>query len=205
MTLDQITYWIGMGAVVANAAAGVLEAGRKPIDLFGMVMVAFASALGGGTLRDLLLDRTVFWIADQTYLVAATVAAVATFALARLRRLPPNLFLLPDALGLALFTVVGTQIALHLGAPWFVASFMGVVTGVFGGIVRDVLCNEVPLVFTGALYATVSWLGALLLLLLLHLGVGYLAAAWIAMAAIFVLRMAALRFDLQLPKFVSRQ
>ena len=205
MTLDQITYWIGMGAVVANAAAGVLEAGRKPIDLFGMVMVAFASALGGGTLRDLLLDRTVFWIADQTYLVAATVAAVATFALARLRRLPPNLFLLPDAVGLALFTVVGTQIALHLGAPWFVASFMGVVTGVFGGIVRDVLCNEVPLVFTGPLYATVSWLGALLLLLLLHLGVDSLAAAWIAMAAIFVLRMAALRFDLQLPKFVSRQ
>lgn len=205
MTLDQITYWIGMGAVVANAAAGVLEAGRKPIDLFGMVMVAFASALGGGTLRDLLLDRTVFWIADQTYLVAATVAAVTTFALARLRRLPPNLFLLPDAIGLALFTVVGTQIALHLGAPWFVASFMGVITGVVGGIVRDVLCNEVPLVFTGQLYATVSWLGALLLLLLLHLGAGHLAAAWIAMAAIFVLRMAALRFDLQLPKFVSRQ
>jgi len=99
----------------------------------------------------------VFWVADQTYLVAAIAAGVATFVLVRLARLPANLFLVPDALGLALFTVIGTQIALTLGAPWFVATFLGVVTGVFGGVLRDILCNEVPLVFAGELYATASW------------------------------------------------
>lgn len=205
MAADPVVFWIGIAAVVVMAAAGVLEAGRKPIDVFGSIVVALAAALGGGTLRDLLLDRTVFWVAQQSYLIAATGAALATFALARLTRLPPRLFLIPDAAGLALFTVLGTQIALAAGAPWFVAGFMGVITGVVGGILRDVLCNEMPLVFTGQLYATASWLGALLLLLLLYLGLGQNVAAGIAMVAIFALRMAAIRYDLQLPKFVARR
>lgn len=204
MAAEQLLFWIGIAAVVVMAAAGVLEAGRKPIDIFGSVVVALAAALGGGTLRDLLLDRTVFWVAEQTYLIAATAAALGSFALARLTRLPPQWFLLPDAAGLALFTVLGTQIALDTGAPWFVAGFMGVVTGVVGGILRDVLCNEMPLVFTGQLYATASWLGALLLLLLLYAGVGRGTAAAVAMAAIFGLRLAAIRYNLQLPKFVAR-
>jgi uncharacterized membrane protein YeiH len=204
MAGEPLVFWIGIAAVVAWAAAGVLAAGRKSIDIFGTIVVALAAALGGGTLRDLLLDRTVFWVTEQTYLIAATAAALATFGLARLTALPPGLFLIPDAAGLALFTVLGTQIALSAGAPWFVAGFMGVITGVVGGILRDVLCNEMPLVFTGQLYATASWLGALLLLLLLRIGIGDVAAAAISMAAIFALRLAAIHYDLQLPKFVAR-
>ncbi len=205
MNIETLVYTIGIAAVAVNASSGVLEAGRRPFDLFGMVVVALAAALGGGSLRDVLLDRTVFWIADQTYLIAAILAGMATFALVRLVKLPSKLFLLPDAIGLALFTVSGTQAALSVGAPWLVASLMGVVTGVFGGILRDMLCNEVPLVFTGELYATASWAGALLLVGLMTMGV---TAGWAAIAGgslVLVIRLCAIVFSWKLPIFTARR
>lgn len=202
--MGELAYVITMSAVAVSAITGVLEAGRKPIDLFGVVLVALTSALGGGSIRDLLLDRQVFWVADQTYLVAAIAAGVATFVLVRLARLPANLFLVPDALGLALFTIIGTQVALTQGAPWFVATFLGVVTGVFGGVLRDILCNEVPLVFTGELYATASWAGAMVFIGLLHAGVAGATASLLAMAAIFLTRIAAIHWHLTLPSFAAK-
>jgi uncharacterized membrane protein YeiH len=202
--LDELMYWIGQSAVVLMAAAGVLEAGRKRFDLFGMVIVALAAALGGGSVRDLLLDRPVFWVADQTYLICALSAALATFFLARVFVLPPRLFLLPDAAGLALFTVTGTKAAIVWGAPWLVASFMGVVTGVMGGILRDVLCNEEPLVFKGTLYATAAWAGALILIGLMALGVEGWIAASAAGCVIFLLRVTAIRWGIGLPSFTSK-
>jgi uncharacterized membrane protein YeiH len=202
--IDTLIYSIGLAGVAAQAAAGVLEAGRKPFDMFGMVVVALAAALGGGSLRDLLLDRQVFWIADQSYLIAAMLAGLAAFTLARVVRLPARLFLLPDAIGLALFTVSGTQAALALDAPWLVASLMGVVTGVFGGIVRDVLCNEVPLVFTGELYATASWAGALLLVALGTLDVSPGWSALLAGGLVLLIRLGAMRFGWRLPVYSAR-
>jgi uncharacterized membrane protein YeiH len=204
MSLDTILYVVALAAVAVNAASGVLEAGRRPFDLFGMVVVALAAALGGGSLRDVLLDRTVFWIADQSYLIAAIASGLATFALVRLVRLPARLFLLPDAIGLALFTVSGTQAALAVGAPWLVASLMGVVTGVFGGILRDMLCNEVPLVFTGELYATASWAGALVLVGLIAAGVSTGWAALAGGALVLAVRLAAIVFKWRLPIFTAR-
>lgn len=199
-----MVYIIGLFGVAVFAITGVLEAGRKSIDLFGVVVIAMAAALGGGTLRDLLLDRPVFWVADETYIVSAMSAGVLTFAAARMVALPKNLFLLPDALGLALFTVLGTQIALDLNVNWFVATLMGVVTGVFGGIVRDVLCNEVPLVFTGELYATAAWSGALLLVMLQHMEVGGATATIAAMLMIFLARLAGIYWHITLPKFIAK-
>jgi uncharacterized membrane protein YeiH len=201
LPISAIIYGFTQSAVAVMAAAAVLEAGKRPFDLFGMMVIAMAAALGGGTLRDLLLDRTVFWVADQTYLFVAMGAALLTFFLARRIDLPGRLFLIPDALGLALFTVAGCKVALLLETPWLVASFMGVITGVMGGIVRDVLCNEEPLVFQGPLYATAAWSGALLLIGLLQLQVDATLAALIAGTAIFLLRMAALYWDLGLPKY----
>jgi uncharacterized membrane protein YeiH len=203
--MGELAYIISMSAVAVSAITGVLEAGRKPIDLFGVVLVALTSALGGGTIRDLLLERPVFWVADQSYLAAAVAAGVATFVLVRLVRLPANLFLVPDALGLALFTVIGTQVALANGAPWFVASFLGVVTGVFGGVLRDILCNEVPLVFAGELYATASWAGAMVFIGLLHAGIAGPSASLLAMAAIFLIRIAAIYWHLTLPSFAAKE
>ncbi len=195
---------ISFGAVALMAAAGVLEAGRKRFDLFGMVVVALAAALGGGSLRDLLLGRPVFWVAEQAYLIAALVAALATFFLARMVRLPMRVFLIADAAGLALFTITGTKAALGLDAPWLVASVMGVITGVVGGILRDVLCNEEPLVFQGPLYATASWFGALGYLGLNGLGFDAAIAALTAGGAIFSLRLVAIRWQVQLPRFKAR-
>lgn len=195
---------LGLAGVAVCAVTGVLEAGRKHIDLFGVVVIALVAALGGGTLRDLLLARPVFWVVNHDYLVAALLAGVATFVVARLVRLPQRLFLIPDALGLALFTILGTRIALDLDAHWLVASLMGVITGVFGGIVRDVLCNEVPLVFSGELYATAAWSGALLLVLTRAEHMQGTIAVAAPTLAVFMIRMAGIHWRIKLPKFSMR-
>lgn len=202
--MASTTYWITQAAVAVSAAAGVLEAGKKRIDLFGMLLIAFVAALGGGTLRDMLLDRTVFWIKDQNYLLVAIGAGMVTFFLARWVKLSKNAFLLPDAAGLALFTVAGTNVALHQQVPWFVASFMGVITGVMGGVLRDVLCNEEPLIFQGTLYATVAWLGALGFIACLQLGMLPLPAAILIGLLIFSIRLVAIKGNIGLPIFRSR-
>ncbi|RIX49869.1 MAG: trimeric intracellular cation channel family protein [Rhodocyclales bacterium GT-UBC] len=195
-----------MAAVAVSALTGVLDSSRKQMDLIGALLVGVATALGGGTIRDLLLDRNVFWVVDQTYLVVALATAFVTFFLARSLHLPPRLFLIPDALGLALFTIVGTQVALQWHAPWLVASLMGVTTGVVGGVLRDILCNDVPLVFLkGELYASAAWLGALSLIGLQELGLHGIWASWIAMSVVLALRLLAIRFHLTLPAFAPRR
>lgn len=200
--MDALLYWLGMAAVAVNALTGVLDSSRKNMDLIGALLVGIATALGGGTIRDLLLDRNVFWVVDQLYLMAAASTSLLTFFLARTLPVPPRLFLIPDALGLALFTIVGTQVSLQWHAPWLVASLMGVITGVMGGVLRDILCNDVPLVFLkGELYATAAWLGALALIGLQAVGVSSVNASWVAMAIVLVLRLLAMRFNLTLPAF----
>lgn len=203
VTVDVFLYGLGIAASVVCGATGVLEAGRKQVDLFGAITAGLAAALGGGTIRDLLLDRKVFWIADQTYLIATILAAIATFFLARRWVLPGKLFLIPDAIGLALFTVVGTQVGLQFHAPWLVASLMGVITAVFGGLLRDVLTNEVPLVFSSELYATAAWLGAIALIGLQALGMDHVLAGFIAMGVVIAVRLAAIRWQITLPRFTS--
>ncbi len=204
--MESLLYWIGLVAVSVNALTGVLDAGRKQMDLVGVVMVGSATALGGGTVRDLLLDRTVFWISDQTYLVVALATTVVIFFAVRGLRLPPRLFLIPDAVGLALFTVVGTQVALEWQAPWLVASLLGVITGVLGGVLRDVLCNDVPLIFVrGELYASAAWAGALALIGLQAFGLSDVAAAWISMAVVLIARLLAMAFRITLPTYSERK
>lgn len=204
--MESLIYWIGLAAVSVNALTGVLDAGRKQMDLVGVVMVGSATALGGGTVRDLLLDRTVFWISDQTYLVVALATTVVIFFAVRGLRLPPRLFLIPDAVGLALFTVVGTQVALEWQAPWLVASLLGVITGVLGGVLRDVLCNDVPLIFVrGELYASAAWVGALALIGLQALGLSAVAAAWVSMAVVLIARLLAMAFRITLPTYSERK
>ena len=205
MSIDALLYWVGLAAVAVNALTGVLDAGRKQMDLIGALLVAVATALGGGTVRDLLLDRNVFWVVDQTYLMAALATGLVTFFVARALAVPPRLFLIPDAIGLALFTIVGTQIGLQWQAPWLVASLLGVITGVFGGVLRDIFCNQVPLTFLpNELYATAAWLGALTLIGLQSLGFDAALAAWIGMATIFLVRAAAIRFRIKLPSFHAK-
>jgi uncharacterized membrane protein YeiH len=204
--MENLLYWIGLAAVAVNALTGVLDAGRKQMDLVGVVMVGMATALGGGTVRDILLQRPVFWLSDQTYLFAALATTLFVFFALRKRELPPRLFLIPDAVGLALFTIVGTQIALDWHAPWLAASLLGMITGVVGGVLRDVLCNEVPLIFVrGELYASAAWIGALVLTGLQALTVSPVIAAWAGMAAVLGIRLAAMAYKITLPTYSARE
>jgi len=198
--MDLFIYWIGMAAVAVSALTGVIEAERKEIDLVGATFVAVATGLGGGTLRDVLLSRNIFWVADQTYLITAALCGVVIFFILRRRPVPNRWFLYPDALGLALFSILGTQAALQWHAPWLVASLMGVITGVFGGMLRDILCNEVPLIMRpGELYATAAWLGALFFILLQALGLHSIWASGLGMLMVLAIRLAAIRYRLTLP------
>ncbi len=194
-------YWITLLAVVFSSASGVLKAGFKQFDLFGVIIIAIATGLGGGSLRDMLLDRDVFWIHDQVFFVASLGSALLIFITARLMAMPPRLFLVADAAGLATFAIAGTLVSLMVGAPWLVASFMGVMTGTMGGIFRDVLCNEHPVVFQSPLYATVSWGGSVLFIGLLYLQADATYAAVFSGLGIFIARLLAIRFNISLPRF----
>lgn len=194
-------YWITLVAVIVSSSSAVLKAGFKQFDLFGVVIIAIVTGLGGGSQRDLLLDREVFWIKDQVFFIASIGSALVIFLAARLVKISPRLFLVPDAAGLATFGIAGTLVSLMVGAPWLIASFMGVMTGIMGGIFRDVLCNEPPVVFIGPLYATVSWAGSLLFIGLLYLQVDVTAAAIIAGSGIFISRLLAIRYNISLPRF----
>ena len=194
-------YWITLLAVVVSSASGVLKAGLKQFDLFGVIIIAIATGLGGGSLRDMLLDRDVFWIHDQTFFIASLVSAIVIFISARLIKIPPKLFLVADAAGLATFAVAGTLVSLMVGAPILVASFMGVMTGAMGGIFRDILCNEQPVVFSSPLYATISWTGLLAFIGLVYFNFDVTTSAILAGIGIFVSRLVALKLNIHLPKF----
>lgn len=199
--LIENLYWITLLAVVVSSTSGVLKAGFKKFDLFGVIIIAIATGLGGGSLRDMLLDRTVFWINDQVFFIASLSSAVIIFITARLIKIPERFFLIPDAAGLATFAIAGTLVSMLLGVPWLIASFMGVMTGTMGGIFRDILCNETPLVFHSPLYATVSWGGSLLFIGLITINIDATIAAIVAGLGIFITRLLAIYYNITLPKF----
>ena len=200
-SLLETLYWITLLAVIVSSASGVLKAGFKQFDLFGVIIIAIATGLGGGSLRDMLLGRDVFWINDQIFFVVSLGSAIAVFVAARLVVVSPKFFLVADAAGLATFGVAGTLASLMVGAPPLVASFMGVMTGTMGGIFRDVLCNEPPVVFLSPLYATVSWAGSLFFIGLLHLDQQIAVAAIISGLSIFISRLLAIYYNVSLPRF----
>lgn len=207
MTLDptpallENLYWITLIAVIVSSASGVLKAGFKQFDLFGVIIIAIATGLGGGSLRDMLLGRDVFWILDQVFFIASLGSAIAIFIAARLIVVSPKYFLIADAAGLATFGIAGTLVSLMVGAPPLVASFMGVMTGTMGGIFRDVLCGEPPVVFLSPLYATVSWGGSLIFIGLLYFSQDITLAAVISGLSIFISRLLAIHYDISLPRF----
>lgn len=188
-------------AIFFIAVACVLDSRRKNIDLLGAILIAIAGSLGGGTIRDILLNRPVFWLTDETYLVVAVSAGIATFFIARRFAIPAGVFLYPDAVGLALFTATGVQVSIDTGAPWLAASLLGVITGAFGGVLRDILLNEIPIILisTGELYATAAWIGGLLQISLLVAGASDTASSISCMATVLCLRFAAMQWKIRLP------
>lgn len=170
------------------------------MDLFGYVVIALLPALGGGTLRDMLIDAPVFWLADPAYLLTAFAAAVLTFLAASLIRRAGEWLVWADALGLSLFCVLGAAKAQTLGYGPVIAVVMGVMTAVVGGIIRDVVCNEVPLILQQDVYATAAFAGAAGYVALTSAGADGIVALWAGAAICFAVRSAALVWKLSLPR-----
>ena len=192
--------------VAVFAITGVLAAKNKRVDLFGVIVLALVTGLGGGTLRDLVLRAELFWISDSSFVLTASVTAAVTFLAARFQQMPGPLLLVLDACGLALFTIVGTEKALNLSGSNIVAVVLGMMTGVAGGMIRDVLTGEVPLVLrTGTyLYATAALCGAATFVIVAPRTPSRLVGESIAIAVTLTLRLAAIRWRLRLPEFHAR-
>lgn len=189
--------------VAVFAITGALMAGRKSMDLFGVLVIALITALGGGTLRDAILDRhPVSWIGNDLYILVATVAALGTVVWVRFTRpINENGLLVADAVGLAVFSVMGTQIAMQYEVPVSAAVIMGVMTGVAGGVMRDIICNEIPLIFQQEIYATACIAGSLTWIGLSQLRTPGDLDVLVAMAVVLSIRLAAIRWKLALPRF----
>ncbi|OEC43411.1 hypothetical protein A7D27_09725 [Pseudomonas sp. 1D4] len=201
--MEQLFYLSDLFGVAVFAITGALMAGRKSMDLFGVLVIAIITALGGGTLRDVILgNHPVSWIRDDTYILVASLAAVGTVLWVRLTRpIHETGLLVADAFGLAVFTVYGTEVALQHQVPLSTAVIMGVITGVAGGVMRDVICNEIPLIFQKEIYAIACIAGSLVFVGLLAVGLPRWLDTGIAMAVVLGTRLAAIRWGLSLPRF----
>ena len=192
-------------AIAAEAMSAALVAGRREMDWLGVCVLACVTALGGGTLRDVLLGRhPLSWIEHPYYLVIVLVAALATALIAPIAKRLRTSFLVLDAIGLVVFTVIGCDIAQGLALHWIVILVSGMVTGTFGGVLRDVLCTQIPLLFRKELYASVSLVTGALYMAAPHLGIEHGVGLVVAMVVGFVLRMLAIRYHWEMPKFVYR-
>ena len=192
---------LGFAGTAVNAIGGTLAAGRKGFDILGVLVIAVVCSVGGGTTRDLLLDRhPIFWLANPEPLYVVFVSSALTMLYVRYRHPPQASLLIADAIGLALFCILGAEIAERAGMPWMAIVILGTVTGVAGGLYRDVLSNDTPMVFQpDDIYATVAAAGILLWLVLKDVGVPGDAARIVSMIFVFVFRMSAVYWSICLP------
>ncbi|MDW7771296.1 MAG: trimeric intracellular cation channel family protein [Desulfobulbaceae bacterium] len=196
----HILYTLDLFGVAVFAVSGALAAARKRMDVFGMVVLGLVTALGGGTLRDTLLDSgPVFWINDPVYLLVAIVFSLLTFFAVRFFSSHKLGLLISDAFGLAIFTGIGTSIALMTTDSKSVAIFMGVMTGTAGGMLRDILSAEVPLILRREIYATAALCGSSAFVVMKIYGFAALACLVVSVTVTLLIRLAAIRWKLSLP------
>lgn len=201
--MQTVFYWSDLFGTAVFAFSGVLMAGRLRMDGFGVIVLAAVTAIGGGTIRDVIIGADkVFWTVDPWYLwVILGTALIGQFIAKLPRRLPWYILPLADAFGLAIFTIIGAEKALAHGYSGMVAVVMGVITGVAGGMIRDVLAREIPMVLQREIYATASVLGGIIYTGSLALGMATLLATVLGMSGTLILRTAAIRWHLSLPIF----
>lgn len=198
----MLLYTLDLIGVAVFAVSGALAAGRKRLDLLGVIVLGLVTAVGGGTIRDVLLNRhPIFWLADQSYVGVIVLSALATVAYTRWRRPPAAALLYADALGLAMFSVTGAQIAERAGVPALGGIVLGTVTGAAGGAVRDVLLAEIPLVLRRDLYASAAILGTGVYFAAAAGGASRGLATWMGMIVVAGVRLASIAWRLQLPVF----
>lgn len=197
--------WLDAGSVAIFALTGALVASRSQLDIVGFLFVACLTALGGGTIRDVILDRPPLWVSDPMFLGVAAAAAVAVFFTAHLVESRYRLLLWLDACALAVAVPAGVAVALDAAADWPVVLVMGMVTGCLGGLMRDVVCNEVPLVLkAGELYVTCAFAGSAAALAALQVGAAQSAALLACAAVTLALRTGSLALGWRLPAYRPR-
>ena len=187
---------------VAFAVSGTLTAINKRLDLFGIFIIAFVTALGGGTLRDLLIGNTpVNWMLNLNYIYVIIAATIFSILIRRkidyLRR---SLFLF-DTIGLGIFTIIGTEIGIRHGLHPIISISLGTISATFGGVIRDILCNEIPVIFRKEIYASACIIGASLFMVLHHYQINLNIIYVITVLIVITIRIFAVKFRLSLPKF----
>ena len=197
---DILLYLLDMVGIIACAIAGTLLAQHKGFDIAGCILVSMVNAIGGGTLRDMALDRhPLFWMTDLNYVIVITLTSLILQIFFHLYHKIDNALKFFDAIGLAAFSVIGFKVALTQGMSPVIAVMMGVWTAIIGGMLRDIICNEIPLVLQREIYITASIAGSVTYLCLQTLGVDAGVNEFIMLFIIFAVRMLALRYDWHLP------
>ena len=197
---DILLYLLDMVGIIACAIAGTLLAQHKGFDIAGCILVSMVNAIGGGTLRDMALDRhPLFWMTDLNYVIVITVTSLILQIFFHLYHKIDNALKLFDAIGLAAFSVIGFKVALTQDMAPLIAIMMGVWTAIIGGMLRDIICNEIPLVLQREIYITASIAGSVTYLCLQYVGISAGINEFIMLFVIFAVRMLALRFDWHLP------
>tara|TARA_R110002074_G_scaffold310174_2_gene481023 strand:- start:264 stop:893 length:630 start_codon:yes stop_codon:yes gene_type:complete len=197
----NIVYSLDIIGTFAFAISGALVAMKNKFDLFGVAIIAFVTAVGGGMLRDILIDaHPINWIGDLNYLWTILIAVVFTFLfrskIAPLRKT----FFLFDTIGIAVFTLLGLQKGLSFDLHPIIALLMGMISAVFGGVIRDVLTNQVPLIFKKEIYALACLIGGVVYLIGLKLSVSSSISFVISVFVIIIIRLIVVKFNLELPK-----
>ena len=194
--------FLNIFGTIIFAITGVLVAVQKKMDLFGVIVIATVTAIGGGTFRDILLaNYPIFWIKEPIYLIIPAVSGIVTFFMVTVVRHFTKVLLIFDAMGLAVFGIIGAQKSMMLHQHFIISLLMGIMTGVVGGMIRDILCGEVPVIMGGDIYATACGLGVLIFLILSGLGLSFGIASTIGILIVFLTRLGTIRWGWHLPSF----
>jgi len=196
----NIMQWLDMAGVFVFAASGALTAATKKMDIFGFIVIALITAVGGGTLRDVVLDVPVFWLSQPIYVWITLSAAMLTFLFTQAFHRGQIMFLWFDAIGLAVFCVLGAAKTYAITNDPFIAMMMGVVSAVVGGMFRDIICNDIPLIFHSEVYATAAFTGAMTFTVFITMGSSQSLAMLVGFLAAFGLRSAGILWGWALPK-----
>lgn len=200
----NILYSFDLFGTFIFAATGAIAAGSKKMDLFGVIFIGFITAVGGGTIRDLLLGfKPVFWVQNLNYIIIALFAGIIVFLFSKQVLKIKNILIIGDAIGLGVFTIIGIKKSFIADVSPIISIIMGITTAVIGGIIRDIICNQIPLILNREIYATACLAGGILFFILRYFNFNEDINICVCSISIFLIRMISLKFKLSLPRLTA--